>query len=159
MLNSMTHRGAAMPISNPVRLLLLLAVSSAASSSLAAAQPLEPFEVVEVGQPLLSMQAASEPALGEACREWSLSAADAERFLNLSEEVDGPTLHQQFNWLPCRIEGRLRDRSGQFWNFEINAAAVASLWQERTDRQFRGCRQADCEPLVLMMPEPGPAER
>jgi len=149
MLSPIALRGAAMPIARCIPLLLL------AAGAACAAEPLEPFEVFEVGQPLLSMQAANEPGLSEACRNWALSTADAERFLNLSERVDGQTLHQYYNWLPCRIEGRLRDRSGQLWNFEINAASVASLWQQRDDRQFRGCRQSGCEPLVLMMPESG----
>jgi hypothetical protein len=98
-----------------------------------------------------------EPGLAEACRDWRLTPEQVERFFSLSQRyAEGSGLHQRFYFLPCRITGELEE-NGQRWSFAINAAATAS-WKNGNEVREFGCSAAECEALVLMMPDGGEAE-
>lgn len=120
----------------------------------------------EQGLQVLSVSAAElgptthgpeEPGLAEACRDWRLTPEQVARFFSLSQRyAEGISLHQRFYFLPCRITGELQ-ADGQRWNFAINAAATAS-WKNGNEVREFGCSAAECEALVLMMPDGGEGE-
>ena len=128
--------------------------------------PAQAPDAPEQGLRVLSVSAAElgptthgreEPGLAEACRDWRLTPEQVERFFSLSQRyAEGSGLHQRFYFLPCRITGELQ-ADGQRWNFAINAAATAS-WKNGNEVREFGCSAAECEPLVLMMPDGGEAE-
>ena len=89
---------------------------------------------------------AQEDAL-QICRKWSVSAAQAEEFFALSEEVDGRTFHHEFDTAPCKVTGALEAR-GREWTFSINGAAKAK-WSNGQDVLYFGCSKPACKPLVL----------
>ncbi|UHQ22873.1 hypothetical protein LVB77_19850 [Lysobacter sp. 5GHs7-4] len=85
------------------------------------------------------------------CKAWVLDQAQAESFFRLSKPLREGERHD-FDWLPCSIKGRLRE-SGREWAFEINAAGT-SAWIDGEETRSFGCSQAQCEPLVILMPDP-----
>ncbi|HLD67366.1 MAG TPA: hypothetical protein VJA19_15110 [Pseudomonas sp.] len=130
----------------------------AGSLAAGAGEPQKPLRVERIGTIQLAAQAQQEPAVEQACRQWGLSVAQAQAFFALSDIQTSSALHYSFYWMPCHLEGSLRDNAGQRWLFEINPAATASTWQPGGTRYFWGCWQAACEPLVLMMPTAPDAE-
>lgn len=89
------------------------------------------------------------PALAADCRRWSLTPQQAETFFALSRPIpDGAG--QEFDALPCTINGRLR-AEGREWTFRINAAATAVWIEDKAVRRW-GCADPACAPLVLTMP-------
>ncbi|MET1079542.1 MAG: hypothetical protein ABWY06_16130 [Pseudomonas sp.] len=143
--------------SSAVRSILALALLGS-PLGWAASGPQKPLQVERIGAIQLADQARQDPSAEQACRAWGLSVQQANGFFALSEIQDSRALHDSFDWMPCHLEGSLRDANGQTWRFEINPAATASTWQPGGDRFFWGCWQAACEPLVLMMPTPPGAE-
>lgn len=91
------------------------------------------------------------PALEAQCKSWTIDAHRAETFLRLSKPITGEQKHAKFYDLPCSAEGRARWEN-RVWNFEINAAATATLTSGNEIRLL-GCSDPACEPLVLLMPE------
>lgn len=92
---------------------------------------------------------ADGPALALDCSRWSLTPRQAETFFALSRPIpDGAG--QEFDALPCTIEGRLR-AEGREWTFRINAASTA-VWIDETQVRRWGCADPACAPLVLTMP-------
>lgn len=92
--------------------------------------------------------AANEEAM---CKAWTLDKAQAESFFRLSKPLREGERHD-YDWLPCSIKGRLR-ANGRDWDFEINAAGT-STWIDGEQALSFGCSQAQCEPLVILMPDP-----
>lgn len=114
---------------------------------------IEPATVIAVDSP-----EARNPAFIEACEAWSPTPAQAARFLELSEPVGEDGSSHDFNYLPCQARG-VAEKDGVRWTFEINAAAYAVLWREDEEPRRIGCRHAECEALVLLMPDgPGSHE-
>ncbi len=135
---------------------LALALALALPPGAQAADPRGPFTVLDASRPLFEGVSNSDMAMADACKQWSLSPKQVERFFQLGELLDGVVLHHQFYWLPCSIEGRLHDGAGQVWNFRINGAATATTWRGDgpTREEYRwGCRRKGCEDLVLMAAE------
>lgn len=87
-----------------------------------------------------------------ACKAWTLSPSQARQFFALATE-QSPQDQHRFDYLPCEITGELQ-ADGQRWQFRINAAGTGS-WQHNGIQRHVACTQPACEPLVLMLPEPG----
>lgn len=87
-----------------------------------------------------------------ACKAWTLSPSQARQFFALATEHYRQDQHR-FDYLPCEITGELQ-ADGQRWQFRINAAGTGS-WQRNGSHRHVACTKPACEPLVLMLPEPG----
>jgi hypothetical protein len=83
----------------------------------------------------------------QACRGWSLTAAQVERFFSLSKEYKQDP-YSLFYQVPCSISGELTI-DGKTWEFVINGGATA-IWNRKGVTRHWGCGAAKCEPLVLM---------
>lgn len=85
--------------------------------------------------------------LEQACRSWTLSPQQVERFFVLSDSYDERP-YSGFYQVECGISGRLF-AEGRQWAFSINGGGAA-IWQaDDTTRHF-GCAAAGCADLVLL---------
>jgi hypothetical protein len=100
------------------------------------------------------LEASGSAGLGfaEACTGWALDTSQATQFFMLATEVEPESQHR-FDYLPCEIAGELM-ADGQRWHYRINAAGTAHWLRDGGNRYF-ACTQPACEPLLLMLPEPG----
>lgn len=87
-----------------------------------------------------------------ACHAWQLGHDQVAQFFALASQYPHLPYHR-FDHLPCEIAGELL-AEGQRWYFRINAAGTAS-WQRQGQVRHFACTTQACEPLVLMLPEPG----
>lgn len=85
-----------------------------------------------------------------ACQAWTLGAAQAEAFFELSTPLPEGALND-FSWLPCTISGRLA-AEGVEWTFQINAAGT-STWRAGGEARLLGCADRACAPFVILMPD------
>lgn len=81
------------------------------------------------------------------CREWKLTAEQAENFFALSKEIDGRTFVHEYDTAPCKITGTVK-ALGHTWDFTINGAAKA-MWKSGDEIRYLGCDAPACDPLVL----------
>ena len=108
--------------------------------------------VIDVSAPLYQPADGARYLANEAamCKAWVLDKTQVESFFRLSKPLREGERHG-YDWLPCSIKGRLRAR-GRDWDFEINAAGT-STWISGEEVASFGCSQAQCEPLVILMPD------
>ncbi len=85
---------------------------------------------------------------GEACADFSLTAAQARYFLARSVVVTPMQLREGWDVLPCYVRGTARSASG-LWRWEIRAGGTATLETPAGDSELRAC--TGCE-IVLGRP-------
>lgn len=128
----------------------LLLLGSACASSAGMPGDLQ-IHTTSPAQLLAGAQSAGD-GFPAACKAWTLSPSQARQFFALATE-QSPQDQHRFDYLPCEITGELQ-ADGQRWQFRINAAGTGS-WQHNGIQRHVACTQPACEPLVLMLPEPG----
>lgn len=89
------------------------------------------------------------------CRQWTLTASQAEDLISLSREIDARTYRHDYDTAPCKIGGLVR-REGRTWQFAINGAAV--VLKRGNDVKYLACEAKGCESLVLRMPDQSPTQ-
>ena len=82
---------------------------------------------------------------GEACADFSLTAAQARYFLARSVVVTAAQQREGWDVLPCYVRGTARSASG-VWRWEIRAGGTATLETPAGDSELRAC--TGCE-IVL----------
>ncbi len=85
--------------------------------------------------------------LGEACRNWALSAQQVERFFQLSDGYSEAPF-SRFYQVGCGISGELY-ADGQRWTFAINGGGMAT-WQAGERIRHFGCSAPECDSLLLL---------
>ena len=85
---------------------------------------------------------------GEACADFSLTAAQARYFLARSVVVTAAQQREGWDVLPCYVRGTARSASG-VWHWEIRAGGTATLETPAGDPELRAC--TGCE-IVLGRP-------
>ena len=85
---------------------------------------------------------------GEACADFSLTAAQARYFLARSVVVTAAQQREGWDVLPCYVRGTARSASG-VWRWEIRAGGTATLETPAGDAELRAC--TGCE-IVLGRP-------
>ena len=85
---------------------------------------------------------------GEACADFSLTAAQARYFLARSVVVTASQQRAGWDVLPCYVRGTARSASG-VWRWEIRAGGTATLETPAGDMELRAC--TGCE-VVLGRP-------
>ena len=85
---------------------------------------------------------------GEACSDFSLTAAQARYFLARSVVVTPSQQREGWDVLPCYVRGTARSASG-LWRWEIRAGGTATLETPAGDSELRAC--TGCE-IVLGRP-------
>jgi hypothetical protein len=85
---------------------------------------------------------------GDACAEFSLTAAQARYFLARSVVVTASQQRAGWDVLPCYVRGTARSASG-VWRWEIRAGGTATLETPAGDMELRAC--TGCE-VVLGRP-------
>lgn len=88
-----------------------------------------------------------EDPLHEACRKWTLTPAQVERFFAISKTYS-ETPYSEFYQLPCAISGEL-SVEGRTWAFEINGGGTAT-WTGDGEVRHWGCSAEACETLLLL---------
>jgi len=82
---------------------------------------------------------------GEACADFSLTAAQARYFLARSVVVTASQLSDGWDVLPCYVRGTARSASG-VWHWEIRAGGTAALETPAGDSELRAC--TGCESVL-----------
>ena len=82
---------------------------------------------------------------GDACADFSLTAAQARYFLARSMVVSAREQREGWDNLPCYVRGTARSASG-VWRWEIRAGGTATLETPAGDTELRAC--ADCEAVL-----------
>jgi hypothetical protein len=82
---------------------------------------------------------------GEACADFSLTAAQARYFLARSVVVTASQQREGWDVLPCYVRGTARSASG-LWRWEIRAGGTATLETPAGDAELRAC--TDCETVL-----------
>lgn len=82
---------------------------------------------------------------GDACADFSLTAAQARYFLARSVVVTARQQHDDWDILPCYVRGTARSASG-VWHWEIRAGGTATLETPAGDIELRGC--SDCDAVL-----------
>jgi len=85
---------------------------------------------------------------GDACADFSLTAAQARYFLARSVVVTAGQQRAGWDVLPCYVRGTARSASG-VWRWEIRAGGTATLETPAGDLELRAC--TGCE-VVLGRP-------
>jgi hypothetical protein len=85
---------------------------------------------------------------GDACSDFSLTAAQARYFLARSVVVTPSQQREGWDVLPCYVRGTARSASG-LWRWEIRAGGTALLETPAGDSELRAC--TGCE-VVLGRP-------
>ena len=85
---------------------------------------------------------------GEACADFSLTAAQARYFLARAVVVDDRQLHDGWNVLPCYVRGTARSPAG-VWRWEIRAGGTSTLETPSGGTELRAC--SDCD---AVLPQP-----
>ena len=85
---------------------------------------------------------------GDACADFSLTAAQARYFLARSIVVTAAQQREGWDVLPCYVRGTARSASG-LWRWEIRAGGTATLETPAGDSELRAC--TGCE-IVLGRP-------
>jgi hypothetical protein len=81
----------------------------------------------------------------ERCRpsDVALDERQVASFFNRAEPIDGRTLHDQFDWAPCYLEGTLKYQ-GNACIWRVRAGATGEV-ECSASAQYFGCK--DCENL------------
>ncbi len=124
------------------RLLLPLAASALVLAGCASA-PVAGAALDEV-----HIEARGMDAGGEACADFTLTAAQARYFLARSVVVTAAQQREGWDVLPCYVRGTARSASG-LWRWEIRAGGTATLETPAGDSELRAC--TGCE-IVLGRP-------
>ena len=85
---------------------------------------------------------------GDACADFSLTAAQARYFLARAVVVTPAQQREGWDVLPCYVRGTARSASG-VWRWEIRAGGTATLETPAGDSELRAC--TGCE-IVLGRP-------
>jgi hypothetical protein len=85
---------------------------------------------------------------GDACADFSLTAAQARYFLARAVVVTPSQQREGWDVLPCYVRGTARSASG-LWRWEIRAGGTATLETPAGDSELRAC--TGCE-IVLGRP-------
>jgi len=82
---------------------------------------------------------------GDACADFTLTAAQARYFLARSSVVTARQQREGWDNLPCYVRGTARSASG-VWRWEIRAGGTATLETPAGDTELRACD--DCEAVL-----------
>ena len=82
---------------------------------------------------------------GDACADFTLTAAQARYFLARSVVVGAREQRDGWEILPCYVRGTARSASGT-WRWEIRAGGTATLETPAGDTELRGC--SDCDAVL-----------
>ncbi|PCK08640.1 MAG: hypothetical protein COA42_08175 [Alteromonadaceae bacterium] len=82
------------------------------------------------------------------CSGFTLTTTQAEAFFNRGREIDGITLHEKFDWLPCYVDGRISnpELNMNHCPFSIQAGGTASIRCDGGKAFIWACDQ--CEDLL-----------
>ena len=143
---------AAMPLRHRYPACLCLGLVLGCASASIRAVPADLQVLASTPPRVLEPSASAGLGFAEACTGWALDTSQATQFFSLATEVAQEDQHR-FDYLPCEIAGELM-LDGQRWHYRINAAGTARWLRDSGSRYF-ACTQPACEPLLLMLPEPG----
>ena len=82
---------------------------------------------------------------GDACADFSLTAAQARYFLARAVVVTPAQQREGWDVLPCYVRGTARSASG-VWRWEIRAGGTATLETPAGDSELRAC--TGCESVL-----------
>lgn len=63
------------------------------------------------------------------CADFKLTKTQAATFFNRGKEIDASTMHDNYDWLNCYIEGKLNNKALGFENctYSIQAGGAANI--------------------------------
>lgn len=81
-----------------------------------------------IGFEVLSTQARSEQK-NNFCAGFKLTQAQTAAFFNRGKEIDAITMHDNYDWLNCYVEGKLNNKALGFINctYSIQAGGTANI--------------------------------
>ena len=123
-----------------MRRLLFPVASLLALAGCASAPPPVPAALDEV-----RIESRGFDAGGDACADFTLTAAQARYFLARSLVVSAREQRDGWDNLPCYVRGTARSASGT-WRWEIRAGGSATLETPAGDTELRAC--VDCDAVL-----------
>jgi hypothetical protein len=112
---------------------LFFAVQSAGCAAAAADQRALSDVVVE---------SRGHDAGGDFCADFSLTAHQAQAFLDRSAVVTPMVSHDTFDVLPCWVKGTAKSPAG-LWHWEVRAGGTGRLESPKGDVELIGCKTCD----------------
>ncbi len=108
-----------------------------------------PDSTSQTGFEVLSTQSRGEQA-DRFCGGFTLTTSQAETFFNRGKEIDTITMHNEYDWLNCYVEGRLSNKALGFNNcsYSIQAAGTAEIQCGSDKAHICGCN--DCDDLLRL---------
>jgi len=108
-----------------------------------------PDSTSQTGFEVLSTQSRGEQA-DRFCGGFTLTTSQAETFFNRGKEIDTITMHNEYDWLNCYVEGRLSNKALGFNNcsYSIQAGGTAEIQCGSDKAHICGCN--DCDDLLRL---------
>ncbi len=93
---------------------------------------------------VLSTQSRSEKS-GRFCAEFTLTKAQAETFFNRGKEINTITMHNEYDWLNCYVEGRLSNKALGYIDcrYSIQAGGTAAIQCSSDKAYIWACDNCD----------------
>ena len=87
-----------------------------------------PETITNTGFDVLSTQPRSEEQ-DSFCADFKLTQNQAAAFFNRGKEIDATTMHDNYDWLNCFVEGKLNNKTLEFENctYSIQAGGTANI--------------------------------
>jgi len=80
------------------------------------------------------------------CEKFNLTENEAVEFFKKSKEVDGITIHNEYDYLPCYVKGTIslvHNKATKSCEFTIRAGGTAELLCPNEEAKFYACKKCD----------------
>lgn len=103
-----------------------------------------PASKANTGFEILATQPRSEQK-DSFCADFNLTQTQAAVFFNRGKEIDATTMHDNYDWLNCYVEGKLNNKTLGFENctYSIQAGGTANIVCEEGKAYLWACDSCD----------------
>lgn len=92
----------------------------------------EDFSILNIKKSIDHQSSTSDTTI---CKEWNLTETEIIKIIESAKPISGPDWHYMFDYLPCRIEGKLKQADNEF-DLSINSGAWFTITSADTSMIF-----------------------